>query len=58
MEPEPEENGGGACSAASRGLPFGEAAGNALMLFAPLALLGGAKHARGRRRKAERAKRG
>lgn len=51
VEPEPEENGGGACSAASRGLPFGEAAGNALMLFAPLALLGGAKHARSRRRK-------
>ena len=58
VEPEPEENGGGACSAPSRGLPFGEAAGNALMLFAPLALLGGAKHARNRRRKAERAKRG
>ena len=57
VEPEPE-NGGGACSA-SVGMPFGEAAGNALMLFAPLALLGGAKHARSRRRrKVDAAKRG
>ena len=55
VEPEPE-NGGGACSA-SVGMPFGEAAGNALMLFAPLALLGGAKHARSRRRRGDAAKR-
>lgn len=47
--PEDEDEGGGACSAARAPTP-GEAAGNLLMLIAPLVMLGGAKYAHSRRR--------
>ena len=47
---EPEEPQGGACSAPSRHIPFGEGAANALMMFAPLALAGGALRMRRNRR--------
>ena len=47
---EEEEGGDGACSSTS-GLPFGQSAANMLLLFAPVVMLGGARYARGRRRK-------
>ena len=48
VEPEPEEEPSGGCLVAGR-IGFGQAAANMLMLFAPLAMLGGVKYVRRRR---------